>query len=65
MAEDEFERDLRDRLAAHHARTAAQAAEAKQGNGRPPLPEPPPQLQPVTRSLVTNVLGSLRAQLRD
>ena len=61
MAEDEFERDLRDQLAAYHARVAAQATEAKQGNGRPPLPEPPPQLLPVTRSLVTNVLGSLRA----
>ena len=63
-AEDEFERDLRDQLAAYHARVAAQATEAKQGNGRPPLPEPPPQLLPVTRSLVTNVLGSLRAHAR-
>ena len=49
VAEDEFERDLRDRLAAHHARTAAQAAGAKQQDGgKPPFPEQPPQLLPVT-----------------
>ena len=60
VAEDEFERDLRDRRAAHHARAAVQAAEAQQGGGKPFLPEPSPQLLPVTRALVANVVGALR-----
>ena len=64
VAEKSFERDLMDKLAAHHARIAAQAAAAKQ-SGRPiSSVENPPQLLPVTRSLVANVLGSLRALAR-
>jgi putative DNA primase/helicase len=64
VAEDEFERDHRDKLAAYHARIAREAAEAQQGGGKPPPPEPPPQLLPVTRALVANVLGALRAHVR-
>ena len=64
VAEKSFERDLMDKRAAHHARIAAQAAAAKQ-SGRPiSNVENPPQLLPVTRSLVANVLGSLRALAR-
>jgi len=60
-AEKEFERDLKDKRAAYHTRLAAQA---KQQGLKSPIPEDPPQLLAVTRSLVANVLGSLRASTR-
>ena len=64
VTEKLFERDLKDKLAAHHARIAAQAMAAKQNGCQSIISENPPQLLPVTRSLVQNALGSLRARAR-